>query len=213
MDSLGSIQDKMSGVVAGFGLGGLGLGDSGGNETSRIICFHGKGGEKVCERFPVRDEVLCNGDGLCSVFLTGLDEDKAVEDVASQLGLRTFVTLEGDKVAKNITGALRKEDLSELAEGVGRSLSPQKADRLREINLGAIQPPSQCRINPLAPECEPYITSAEWHYLGPLKGWVQADSLEDSLDVTDEDLLQSSGRAEPPEGQTAQSNSNVLTTV
>lgn len=195
-------------MMAGFGMPVQRESDG----ADRIICFNGPDGLKVCEEIPLSDEVVCN-DGLCSVFLTDLGEEVEAERIAGKYGLRAFVKREGGRVTKNLTGALGRGRLDDLAEDTGRSLSPRAAQGLRKVALGDIDPPPVCRVNPVAPQCEPYIASRNWHYLGPLRGWIRAESLGAAIRESEGEVSGDSGDSAGPGEAEAESGVEIVTTL
>lgn len=147
----------------------------------RYICFNDAKGNRDCEEVPERDEVNCNKDGLCSVYLSKIEDSKSVGDVTKNYGVHVFRTTKDGVVTKTLTGVVKKEDLSRLEKDLKLDLKPQTVHSLRLTATGDISPPKICNLNPLSGKCQPYLASKDWYWLGPLKGWVKSDGLRNAI--------------------------------
>jgi hypothetical protein len=179
MQSIDDLTERLTGIVESTGID---LPD-GTSSKKKIICFNDGNGNRVCEAKPSQDEIKCNGDGLCSVYISGIKESNDIEDIASNLGLRTFMNPSEGSVTKTITGIVKKDDLKSIADVLQMEIKPTDADRLRPVASGDIPPDDICKYNPLSKVCEPYVSDRTWHYMGPFVGWIKADSFREALKI------------------------------
>lgn len=177
MQSIDDLTGRLTGIVEGMGID---LPD-GTSSSKKIICFNDADGNRVCEAKPAQDEVKCDDNGLCSVYISGISESNEIESIASDLGLRTFMKSAEGSLSKTITGIVKKEDLKNIAEALQMEIEPAKASSLRPVASGDIPPDQICKYNPLSKVCEPYVSDRTWHYMGPFIGWIKADTFREAL--------------------------------
>lgn len=214
MESLSEITSGITDVLEGMGLDFQTDGTfQKGKE--RIICFNDPNGNRICEEVPLFDEIKCDDHDLCSVYLTNIKENTKVEDIAKTLGIRSFVQKKEGMVTKVLTGIVHKSDIHKLGDHLNCDLEPVQVPSLRKVKKGDIYPPSVCKLNPLSSKCEHYIYSDEWHWLGPFKGWIKADSFTDAIEKITKGKKDTDGKVEnqsEPSGEKT-SKSAILTTI
>ena len=178
MDSIGDLSGRLSGIFSGIGL----KIPEKASAKKKIVCFNNKEG-RICEELPEEENIQCNKEGICSVFLNNIEYSNKIEGLADKLGMRTFATVKDGISTKSLTGIVEKKDLEKLSKILRKDLIPTEVEKLRAVSLGRISPPSICKLNPLSSVCEPYTTSRNWHYMGPLAGWIDADNFREAVKI------------------------------
>lgn len=214
MESLDEISSGITNTLASIGLD-FQSNDSAQKGKGRIICFNDPDGKRICEEIPSSDEIKCNDEGLCSIYITNIKEDAKTEAIAKELGIRSFSKTTEGRVSKVLTGIVRKPHIKKIGKYLNRDLEPVKVPMLRKVKKGDIYPPSVCKLNPLSSKCEHYMYSDEWHWLGPFKGWIKANSFTDAIkkvtkDGKDSDAIPKDKKQ--PSGE-RKSKSKILTTI
>lgn len=181
MESLEEVTDSLYGIASGFGINLDSLGQP--SNGKKIVCFNKKGGERLCEEVPSGDEIKCDNNGLCSVYISNIEKSNPVEDWAKKIGARSFPVKKEGFVTKTLSGIIPEEKIETLSSLMGRKLNVTNTNHLRTVKKGDIPPPSICKINPLSPNCEPYMESRDWYYI-PFKGFIKADNFSQAIKLS-----------------------------
>ena len=180
MNSIGEVSKGLTSLVSG--VIGMDIATTDGSDRG-VICFSDKNG-RICEEVPKRDEIKCDDGGRCSVYFKNIERSNPMATLAGKYGLRSFARDKDGLVTQSITGVIQREDLENFLRDLGKKVHIQETHSLRKIKSGDINPPKICSLNPLSPKCENFLTSSNWHYLGPLKGWVKAKNFSDAIKIS-----------------------------